>query len=145
VSNLSFHPIIVSYFFLIWISILLRQQIYRCMEILRCIQYFAVCQTNISEMLNIECIVYLWICINISCMFKNNTENHLKFDQQLLGLTLRVNPWLWNPAHSVQYQQHLTKLSNHVKGLVLLYSIIWYEYNSQTDIYGSRLYWQKVQ
>jgi len=27
-----------------------------------------------------------------------NTEKHLTFDQQLLGLTLRVNPWLWNPA-----------------------------------------------
>jgi len=24
--------------------------------------------------------------------------SHLKFDQQLLGLTLRVNPWLWNWA-----------------------------------------------
>ena len=28
----------------------------------------------------------------ISCIFKNDTDNHLKFDKQLLGLTLRVNP-----------------------------------------------------
>ena len=55
-------------------------------------------QTNLSEMLNAECIVYLWIYIKISCIFKNNTENHLKFDQQLLELTLRVNLSLWNPA-----------------------------------------------
>jgi len=24
--------------------------------------------------------------------------NHSTFGQQLLGLTLRVNPWLWNPV-----------------------------------------------
>ena len=28
----------------------------------------------------------------------NNNGNHLKFGLQLLGLTLRVNPWLWNLA-----------------------------------------------
>ena len=27
-----------------------------------------------------------------SCISLNNTVNHLKFGQQLLGLTLRVNP-----------------------------------------------------
>jgi len=37
-----------------------------------------------------EYIVYLWIYLNISCICLNNTVNHLKFDQQLLGLTLRV-------------------------------------------------------
>jgi len=29
-----------------------------------------------------------------SSICKNNTANHLKFGQQLLGLTLRVNRWL---------------------------------------------------
>jgi len=28
----------------------------------------------------------------MSCICKNNTENHLTFGQQLLALTLRVNP-----------------------------------------------------
>jgi len=30
----------------------------------------------------------------ISCISKNNTANDVNFGQQLLGLTLRVNPWL---------------------------------------------------
>jgi len=37
----------------------------------------------------------LCMYINISCICYNNTANHLKFGQHLLGLTLRVNPWLW--------------------------------------------------
>jgi len=45
-------------------------------------------------MLKAEYIVYLWISTNISCICKNNKASHLKFGQQLLGLTLRVNPWL---------------------------------------------------
>jgi len=28
------------------------------------------------------------------CICKNYTANHLKFGQELLGLTLSVNPWL---------------------------------------------------
>ena len=57
--------------------------------------------------LNAENIVYLWIYINISCIYKNNTANCLKFDQQLLGLTLKVIPFYeiqpWSPIfyHSV--------------------------------------------
>ena len=43
-------------------------------------------------MFKAEYTVYLYIYINISCIYKNNTGNHLKFAQQLLGLTLRVNP-----------------------------------------------------
>jgi len=42
-------------------------------------------------MLNAESITYLRLYINISCICKNNTANHLKSDQQLVGLTLRVN------------------------------------------------------
>ena len=37
--------------------------------------------------------------INISCICKNNTVSHSKFGQQWLGLTLRVNTWLWNSAN----------------------------------------------
>jgi len=47
-------------------------------------------------MLKSENIVYLRIYINISCICKKNTAKHVKFGEQLLGLTLRVYPWLWN-------------------------------------------------
>jgi len=43
-------------------------------------------------MFNAEYIVYLCVYINTFCICKNNTANYLKFGQQLLGLTLRVNP-----------------------------------------------------
>ena len=36
-------------------------------------------------MLKADYIVYLWIYINISCICKNNTANHLNVSQQLLG------------------------------------------------------------
>jgi len=39
--------------------------------------------------------------IHISCICWNNTANHLKCGQQLLGLTPRVNPLLWNWAQQV--------------------------------------------
>jgi len=47
-------------------------------------------------MLEAENTVYLWIYNNISCIGKNNTANLWKSFQQLFGLTLRENPWLWN-------------------------------------------------
>jgi len=50
----------------------------------------------LSGMFKAEYIVYLWIYINSSCICLNNTVSHSKFGQQLLGLTLRVNPRLWN-------------------------------------------------
>jgi len=46
------------------------------------------------EFLKVAYIVYLWIYIKISCICKNNTSNHLKFGQQLLGFTMMVNR-LW--------------------------------------------------
>ena len=55
-------------------------------------------QTMLSGMFKAEYIVYLWIYINISCICEKNTVTHSKFGQQLLGLTLKVNPRLWNWA-----------------------------------------------
>ena len=72
---------------------------------------------------------------NSSCIFKNNTENHLTFDQQLLGLTLRVNPWLWNPAQNYH--------SNHRSHTLLSYLADLHHLNIQ--IYNSdtyRSYWE---
>jgi len=48
-------------------------------------------QTSLAEMFKAE---YLCIYINIRCICKNKTVSHSKFSQQLLGLTLRVNPCL---------------------------------------------------
>ena len=44
-------------------------------------------------MVNPEYTVHICIYINGSRIFKNNTASHLKCCQQLLGLTLRVNPF----------------------------------------------------
>jgi len=49
-------------------------------------------------MLKADYIVEQWFYKNRSCICLNNTANHLKFGQQLFGLTLSVNRWLWNPA-----------------------------------------------
>jgi len=54
-------------------------------------------------MLKAEYTISLWIYVRVSCICKNNTAKHLKYSQQVLGLTLRVNPWLWNPA-AASYQ-----------------------------------------
>jgi len=43
-------------------------------------------------MLKAEYIVYQCIYINVTQIYKNNSANHLKFGQQVLGLKLRVNP-----------------------------------------------------
>ena len=61
--------------------------------------------------------VNLWIYIHISCIFKYNTENHLKFDQQLLGLKLRVNTRFWNSALviTIDLSSHDAKLHDLLK------------------------------
>jgi len=42
-------------------------------------------------MLKDECTVYLCMYINISCICKNNTANHLKFGQQLNWIYIEGN------------------------------------------------------
>ena len=61
-------------------------------------------QTNWSRMFKADYIVYLWVYISISCTCKNNTVSHLNIWSaiELLRLTLRVNPWLWNPAQGTK-------------------------------------------
>jgi len=49
-------------------------------------------------MFKAEYIVCLWVYRNISCIFRTTQWLIQNFGQQLLGLTLRVNPWLWNWA-----------------------------------------------
>jgi len=47
-------------------------------------------------MVKAEYIVYVCMYIHSSCIWYNNTVNHLKVYQQLSRLALRVNLWLWN-------------------------------------------------
>ena len=49
-----------------------------------------------QECLKTEC--YLLIYINISYICWNNTANHFEFELHSIRLTLKENPWLWNPA-----------------------------------------------
>ena len=47
-------------------------------------------------MFKTEYIAFQWIYIHICFICLNNAAYHTQIGQQLLGLTLRVNPWLWN-------------------------------------------------
>ena len=61
-------------------------------------------------MLRADNIVYLCMYINISCISKNNKALRLKFGQQLLGLALRVSPWLWHWALDLEQKVNLVGL-----------------------------------
>jgi len=65
-------------------------------------------QTILSGLFKAESLVYLWIYALTSVVFVRTT--HSKVGQQLLGLTLRVNPWLWNWALVPISQTHLSRL-----------------------------------
>ena len=41
---------------------------------------------------------YCVFCMDWYTYTKNKTVKHLIIGHQLLGLTLSLNPWLWNPA-----------------------------------------------
>jgi len=56
-------------------------------------------------MLKTKYTVNLCMHINIRCICNKNTATYLKVGQQLLWLTLRVNPWLWNWALITLYLQ----------------------------------------
>ena len=54
---------------------------------------------------------------------KNKTVNHLKVGQQLFGLTLRINPWLWNPVWLCRFYGVIYPQEDFTAGKPLLKSV----------------------